>query len=167
MMNTKRIIILALIVLAVAMPAMATDYGSGKTKAGVILGNSFNATIGFDTGGVTEWNIIAGSNYNFSYFWVGANVLFTLADINIEGETFPLSFGPQASVGWWGAYGYGGMYVDVLAMLRWEYTFNFPLNLFIEFGAGLGMNFGDYYTNNLYLDFAYRAGLGVRYVFGM
>lgn len=174
----KKMLILGVVLFVLAMPVMADSFGSGKdlgdgyTKSGVILGNGIMATIGFDFQKAGELNLFAGAGWNFQSFRVGANYLFTLADIKIEKEVLPLSFGPQASIGWqfWPyGFGYAGMFVDLLAVVRWEYTFPIPLNVFFEFGAGVGLNFGDYYyttTSNLFVDFAWTAGLGVRYVLG-
>ena len=91
---------------------------------------------------------------------VGANLLFKLVDVNIEGETLPLSIGPQADVRI-PLNNFSNLGMGILADLRWEYTFNFPLNLFIEIGLGLDLDFG----NNVNLGFGWQGGLGVRYVF--
>lgn len=161
----KRILILTIILLVVSLPLMAEDFGQGRdmgaghTKVGTILGRGFFGTVGFDSGGATEINVHAGTGWNFNYINIGANILFTMVDINIEGQIFPLSIGPQVDV----TFGGGGFDLAILAMVRWEYTFWFPLNLFIEVGPGVGLNF----NNGVGAYFDWRGGVGVRYVFGM
>ena len=180
----KKMLILAAVLLAVALPAMAEDFGrgrdmgSGKTKVGGIVGDGLTATIGFDNGKSGEFNIFAGYDYGYSGFNMvqgGVNYLFTLANIDFGGQIFPLSLGPQVSIGyWWDPFNYfglsdfNGLYTEALAMLRWEYTFWFPMNVFVEFGAGLGIQFGETYSSSetMHLGFAYSAGIGVRYVIG-
>ncbi len=158
----KKTIILVLLVLALAIvPAMADDHGAGHSKIGTILGRGIFVTYGFPGGGSNEVNVFVGSDWNFNYLSLGANYLFRMVDIDIEGETFPLSLGPQADVRI--PLNGGDLSMGILADLRWEYTFKFPLNLFIELGLGVDLNFG----NNVSLGFGWVAGLGVRYVFGM
>ncbi len=156
----KKLIILVLLVAALAAaPVMAADNGAGKTKVGTILGRGFFATAGFPMGKTTELNVYAGTGWNFDVVTLGANFLFTLVDIDIEGETFPLSLGPQADI----SFGYySGVVLGVFADLRWEYTFDFPLNLFIEVGPGIDIHMFD---GGASMRFGWRGGLGVRYVF--
>jgi hypothetical protein len=158
----KKSIILVLLVLALGIvPAMAEENGAGHSKLGTILGKGIFVTYGFPGGGSNEINIFAGTNWSIDYLSAGANYLFRIVDIDIEGETFPLSLGPQADIKI--PFNGGDLSLGILADLRWEYTFKFPLNLFIEVGLGVDLNFG----NNVNLDFGWDAGLGVRYVFGM
>ena len=163
-MTKKRIIILLLIALVIALPAMADgkgagqDMGAGKSKLGTIIGRGLFVTYGFDVGKATEINIHGGVGWNFYSFTVGANMLFTLVDINIEDQIFPLSLGPQVDL----TFGNGYINMGVFAVLRWEYTFWFPLNLFVEVGPGINFNF-----NGFNPSFDWRGGVGVRYVFGM
>ena len=157
----KKWIILVLLAAALAVaPVMAADNGAGKTKVGTILGRGLFVTAGFPMGKTTELNVYVGTSWNFYSVTVGANFLFKLVDINIEGETFPLSLGPQVDVSF-GYYG-GGVVLGVFADLRWEYTFNFPLNLFIEIGPGIDIAM---YNGGSAMGFGWRGGLGVRYVF--
>ena len=154
----KRLIVLVLLIAALAVaPVLAADNGAGRTKAGTILGRGFFATAGFPMGKKTELNVYAGTGWNFNEVTLGVNYLFRLVDINIEGEIFPLSLGPQADV----SFGNGGVDLGIFADLRWEYTFNFPLNLFIEIGPGINIRM----DNDASMRFGWRGGLGVRYVF--
>ena len=155
----KKLIVLVLLITALAVsPVLAADHGAGRTKVGVVLGRGLFATAGFPMGKTTELNVYAGAGWNFKTVTLGANFLFTLVDINIEGETFPLSLGPQVDISFGSASGVG---LGIFADLRWEYTFNFPLNLFIEFGPGVDM----WLSNDSTVRFGWRGGLGVRYVF--
>lgn len=159
----KKTVILVLLVFALAIvPAMAGDNGAGHSKLGTILGQGVFVTYGFPGGGKNEVNVFAGTDWGINYLSAGANYLFHMVDINIEGETFPLTFGPQADI----RIPFNSskdFKLGILADLRWEYTFKFPLNLFIELGLGIDLNLG----NKVNLDFGWQAGLGVRYVFGM
>jgi hypothetical protein len=158
----KKSIILVLLVLALAIvPAMAEENGAGHSKLGTILGKGIFVTYGFPGGGSNEINVFAGTDWGINYLSVGGNYLFRMVDIDIEGEIFPLSLGPQADVRI--PLGGSSLGMSILADLRWEYTFKFPLNLFIEVGLGLDLDFG----GNTNLSFGWDAGLGVRYVFGM
>ncbi len=156
----KSIILLLLIVVLAVVPAMAVDNGAGRSKLGTILGKGVFVTYGIPMGEATELNVFAGTDWNINYIDVGANLLFKLVDVDIEGETFPLSLGPQANVRipFNDNKNFG---MGILADLRWEYTFSFPLNLFIEIGLGLDLDFG----NTVDLGFGWEGGLGVRYVF--
>ena len=157
----KKLVILVLIIAAfVVAPVMAEDHGAGRSKLGTILGRGVFVTYGFPGGGKNEINVFAGTDWGINYLSLGANYLFRMADINIEGEIFPLSLGPQADIRI-PFNNSNNLKLGLLADLRWEYTFNFPLNLFIELGLGVDLDFG----NSVNLDFGWDAGLGVRYVF--
>ncbi len=93
----KKSIILVFLVLALAIvPAMAEDHGAGHSKIGTILGNGVFVIYGFPGGGSNEINVFAGTDWNVNYLSLGANYLFRMADINIEGEIFPLSAVPDS-----------------------------------------------------------------------
>ena len=155
----KKLIVLILLITALAVaPVLAADNGAGRIKAGTILGRGLFATAGFPMGKTTELNAYVGAGWNFNNVTIGANFLFTLVDINIEGETFPLSLGPQVDLSFGSS---GGVGIGIFADLRWEYTFTFPLNLFIEIGPGVDM----WMYNGTTARFGWRGGLGVRYVF--
>ena len=156
----KSIVLLLLIVALAVVPVMAEDHGAGRSKLGTILGKGVFVTYGIPTGEATELNMFVGTDWSINYIDLGANLLFKLVDVNIEGETFPLSLGPQADVRI-PFNNSSNIGLGILADLRWEYTFNFPLNLFIEIGLGIDMDFG----NTVNMDFGWDGGLGVRYVF--
>ena len=96
----KKVMMLILVIAALAIPAMAADNGQGKMKAGGLFGypSGVAATIGVPIGNTTELNGIVGFGWNFNYLAAGANFLWTLWEPEIEGETFPLSLGPEAIV---------------------------------------------------------------------
>jgi len=155
----KLIILVALIAALAVAPVLAADNGAGRTKVGTILGRGLFATAGFPMGQKNELNVYAGTGWNFYGVTLGANYLFRLVDIDIEGETFPLSLGPQVDL----TFGsFGGVVLGIFADLRWEYTFDFPLNLFLEFGPGIDMYM---YNGGTFMEFGWRGGLGARYVF--
>ena len=96
-------------------------------------------------------------------FYTGANLLFTLFKINVGGEIFPLSLGPQAAFSIWLD---GNVRVDVTAVLRLEYTFSTHLNAFIEGGTGAGFNIAGSNLTKMNSPFPVSfAGLGIRYIF--
>jgi hypothetical protein len=79
--------------------------------------------------------------------------MFTLADIMIKDQPFPLSLGPQLNVNMGNEFN-----MSVLGLLRWEYTFEeIPLNLYIEAGPGISFLKG--------VDLDWSTSLGIRYVF--
>ncbi len=139
----------------------------GSIKAGVVLGYPSGLTIGFRTSDVFEINAHVSSHY--SDLSLGANVLFTLVDINISEEIFPLSIGPAVNINipFLANVYYNGAYVsnlnfDFLGMVRWEYSFkNIPLNLFIEGGLGLNVAF----RSSVPLSFTGSSAFGIRYIF--
>ena len=155
----KTIALVLMITIIAIIPVMAGDHGAGRSKLGTILGRGVFVTYGIPTGEVAELNIFAGTDWYITYIDVGANYLFRLVDVNIQGEIFPLSLGPQADV----AINFDdSIDLGILADLRWEYTFKFPLNLFIELGLGINMGF---YDDGVSLNFGWQGGLGIRYVF--
>jgi hypothetical protein len=159
----KKILVMALFVLALSTPLMAQ---AGSTKTGVILGYPVSATIGYHFTDATEINGFIGYSYYGGHYYysgglyLGGNFLFTLVNIDIGGEKFPLSLGPQLGV----ILGYGSVSLEAVADLRFEYTFrDFPLNLFAELGMGVGIySMGEPWGG---VGFAVTGGLGVRYVF--
>jgi len=116
----------------------------GKVKAGVSLGYPLGLTAGYRFTDLFELNATLGTDYDSFIF--GANGLFTVAKLKVEGELFPVSIGP----------GFNfdvddkdynkhddndddhHVHLDILCILRFEYDFeDIPLNLFIEGGAGI------------------------------
>lgn len=125
--------------------------GDDKFKAGIALGYPYGVTAGYSFSNFFELNGLIGSNYQD--FTVGGSALFTLAEIDISGEIFPLSAGPAV-------YNHFGKNykLQTLATIRLEYSFkDVPINLFVEAGAGIRL-----------VEFAGPAGsfaLGARYIF--
>lgn len=159
----KKVIMLIIVIAALAIPAMAGDNGQGRTKAGALFGypTGVAATIGFPIGSSTEVNGIVGFGWNFNYLAAGANFLWTLWEPVIEGETFPLSLGPEAIV-FVPLNNHSILGLGIYANLRWEYTFDFPLNLFVEAGLGADIFFWD---SGTVAGFDAKGGVGARYVF--
>jgi hypothetical protein len=125
--------------------------GDDRLKAGLSLGYPFGITAGYSFSNFFELNGLAGSNYHD--FTLGGSALFTVANIDISGEKFPLSIGPAFYNHFGERYRF-----DTLATARLEYSFEeIPLNLFVEAGAGIRL-----------VEFAGPAGsfaIGVRYIF--
>jgi len=135
----------------------------GKLKAGVVLGYPWGITAGYRFSNFFEMNGVLGSDYN--YFISGINGLFTIVNVKIAHEIFPLSVGP-ALYSHFGHHDRNSKFdrddeyisIDLLGVARIEYSFKeIPLNLFIE--AGIGMQV---------VRFADTAGsfaIGARYIF--
>ncbi len=132
--------------------SLSTEDLEGRAKAGLAIGYPFGLTFGYRLANYLEANAFAGTHFN-SDFAMGANLLFTIVNINMGDEIFPLSMGPA-------------LYCDfddefsmaAGATVRWEYTFDeVPLNLYIEATPGLQFmnDFGFYLASSF----------GVRYVF--
>jgi len=130
---------------------LSTESLEGRAKIGLALGYPLGIVFGYRVANYMEVNAFLGTH--FSDFSMGANVLFTIADINIKDESFPLSIGPAVY------FDFGKDFdMTVLGILRWEYTFKeIPLNLYIEGGPGFAFIQG--------FDFRWSSSLGVRYVF--
>ena len=181
----KKSLLSVLLVIILASPLTAVDYGEGRMKLGGVVGYPMLAAFGLPVGDAMELNVFLGYDFQNWYtyrnpflstisnlipgvgsrtsgaFYLGGNFLFTLVDIDIDGSAFPLSLGPQAGVSINGN-GEGNVRLDLMANLRWEYTFSFPLNLFVELGMGAGINFN---FNLIPVQFRINSGVGVRYVF--
>ncbi len=128
-----------------------TESLEGRAKAGVALGYPSGLVFGYRLANYLEINVLAGTLYNG--FTLGGNLMFTLADIMIKDQPFPLSLGPQLNVNMGNEFN-----MSVLGLLRWEYTFEeIPLNLYIEAGPGISFLKG--------VDLDWSTSLGIRYVF--
>jgi len=134
----------------------------GKLKAGVALGYPWGITAGYRFSNLFELNGTIGSDYND--FTMGVNGLFTLVNLQISHEKFPLSVGPAL----YSHFGYNDgidkngkddeyTRIDLLGVARIEYSFDeIPLNLFIEAGLGLQLV--------RFTDPAGSFAIGVRYI---
>lgn len=167
---TKKLILVASLLLILSFSAFAGNQGSdgsaGSIKAGVALGYPSGVTAGWRISDKFELNALLGTNY--LGFTIGVTPLFTVVDLEISGQPLPLSVGPQVNFSI-GALGYGTM-IDILGVVRLEYTLkDLPLNLFIE--GGLGVTIWSYdtsyygYSQNTYVGFGGSGVVGARYVF--
>jgi hypothetical protein len=135
----------------------------GKLKAGVALGYPWGLTAGYRFTNIFELNGTIGSDYND--FTVGVNGLFTVVNLDISNEKFPVSVGPAL-------YSHFDHHdgndengrddeytrIDLLGVARVEYNFDeIPLNLFVEAGIGLEVV--------KFADIAGSFAIGVRYIF--
>jgi len=134
----------------------------GKLKAGVVLGYPWGITTGYRFSNFFELNGTIGNDYYD--FTTGVSGLFTILDLKISHEIFPLSIGPAIYT----HFGHDDndkhdghdeyTKVDLLGVARFEYSFKqIPLNLFIEAGFGIQL-----------VKFADTAGsfaVGIRYIF--
>lgn len=184
------ILLAALFALPVSL-ASAEEEPLRRPKVGAFLGYpALLATAGFPLGRFMEVNIFVGYDYRDIFplilsssasppaefpilsipppvsgggIYTGVNLLFTLFEIKIGKAVFPLSLGPQGAF----SIGFdGNVRLDVMAVLRLEYTFAIPLNLFIEGGTGAAFNLvGSNLTKIGPVFPASFAGLGIRYVF--
>lgn len=161
----KKVIILSLIlalsVFAVSAETKTVTIDNNRTndafKLGVVLGYPSGITAGWRIAEAVELNFVAATHY--SDFTVGFAPLFTLVNINIADQYFPLSVGPAAylSIDW-----FGDMDVDILGNVRVEYSFkDIPLNLFLEGGAGIKLDLG----SNQLIRPQGSGALGIRYIF--
>ena len=124
----------------------------GKGKIGLSLGYPTGITFGYQMTNLIEFNVVLGL-YSFDELALGGSALFTLADIVLKDNVFPLSFGPAVYLRTGDK-----LRTDVLGVLRLEHTFaDEPLNVFIEAGAGLEV------TPDT--GFAGSGAIGIRYVF--
>jgi len=150
----KKVLFIVAILLLTTTSIFANE---GKLKAGVILGYPTGLTAGWRPSDAFELNFIVASHYRD--FTIGLSPMFTIATPDIEGERFPISVGPAVylDIDW-----FGGLDLDILGQVRMEYTFrDIPLNLFIEGGLGVKLDFDG--VRLLY--FHGSGALGIRYVF--
>ena len=180
----KKIITICLVLLFAATSVFATDLfqadlmgkrtesksfsgdpAVGTIKLGFVGGYPSGVTLGWRTSDNFELNFVAATRfYDVSF---GASALFTIADINISDQIFPLSFGPAVYISI-PFVSYVPLNMDVLATIRWEYSFQqAPINLFIEAGFGVSIRFGS--SSNLLwnspIGFGYSGAAGIRYIF--
>ena len=131
--------------------SLITGEMEGRAKLGITLGYPMGVVFGYDFAESTEVNALVGTRFNDLI--LGLNMLFTLVDIKIDGESFPLSLGPAVYLELSTTFD-----MAVLAILRWEYTFkNIPLNLYVEGGPGLA------FIQDM--QFRWTSAVAVRYVF--
>lgn len=169
----KKIILTIFVLAAAAGWTAASEQGS--FKAGVMAGYPTALTLGYHVSEKAEINALAGLGFGYGGWYsaiggiVGANVLFDLAVLDINGHLFPLTLGPQVNV----IFGNSYLGIDGLLDLRMEHSFkNAPQwNVFAEIGAGihwykykytwLGIAYDDFSG----IEFQLSGGVGARYVF--
>jgi hypothetical protein len=135
----------------------------GRLKAGGMLGYPMGITAGYRFSNEFEVNGVLGSNYRD--VTAGINGLFTLFNIKINNEIFPVSAGPALYSHFdhhdrHNSHGNDDGYtkVDILGIARLEYDFRkIPLNLFVEAGPGLEVV--------KFADIAGSFAIGARYIF--
>ena len=123
-----------------------------RAKLGLAIGKPWGIVFGYHFSKSFEANLLIGSNFNIDGLTVGGNGLFTLVNLAIGNEVFPFSVGPAAYLNFFDTFN-----MDALGVARLEYTFDEPVNLYLEGGIGINM-FED-------ISFAWTAAAGVRYVF--
>ncbi len=130
------------------------EAGRDKLKLGISLGYPVTGlTAGWNAGKSMELDLLVGS-WNYDSFCLGGSIMFSLVDLEIGTEIFPLTAGPFLYTGVSNNYlslGMGGV-------ARMEYTFDFRLNLYLESGLGVVLQNG---SANMTIPFS----LGIRYVF--
>jgi hypothetical protein len=123
-----------------------------RAKLGLALGTPWGVTFGYHFSEKFEGNFLIGSTFKVDGVTAGGSGLFTLVNLDISDEIFPLSAGPAAYFHFADPFG-----IDILGVVRIEYTFGIPLNLYLEGGGGVEV-----------LDevgFAYTIAAAARYVF--
>ena len=163
----KKAFLIFVALIFVSMSLMAEDgiktinldgkQSQGKLKAGVSLGYPTGLTAGWRPSEAFELNLLVGTHY--TDFVIGVSPMFTIANIDIKGEIFPLSVGPAAylNIDW-----FTDIDIDILGNVRLEYSFKqIPLNLFLEGGFGIKLDLG----NTPLVKPQGSGALGIRYIF--
>jgi hypothetical protein len=159
------IALLSIVTFSLAAEAKSVTIDNKRTddkfKAGLILGYPSGLTAGWRLSDLLEMNFHVATHY--SDIIIGAAPMFTLVNINIADEIFPLSLGPMVNVGFDFSPLNNVVDIDILANLRVEYSFkNIPLNLFLEGGGGIKINLGDEVNP---IGGQGSGAIGVRYIF--
>jgi hypothetical protein len=129
---------------------------SGKIKAGISLGYPTGLTLGWRPSNYFEANLLLATN--FEGITIGFSPLFTLVNLEVEEQIFPLSAGPSINLN----LGSKSQNLDILGLVRLEYSFKeIPLNLFLEGGMGINLELG----SNAGISLAGSGALGIRYIF--
>ena len=161
----KKLLLITTLLL-ISLCVFADESTDSSFKAGIALGYPTGVTAGWRPSDNFELNALLGTNY--TGFTIGITPLFTLVEIDIADQQLPLSLGPQVNLN---LRGYGLIDLDVLAVLRLEYTLpELPLNFFIEGGLGVNINFyssvfGEFGGLISPVRFSGSGAVGARYVF--
>ncbi|MDA3810657.1 MAG: hypothetical protein PF518_10075 [Spirochaetaceae bacterium] len=156
------------LLIAVALMLTTTLFANeGKFKAGVSLGYPTGLTVGWHPSEKFELNLLLGTDY--TGFTVGITPLFTLTNLDISDNNFPLSIGPSVNF----SFAQYVTAIDILGLIRMEYNFkDIPLNAYVEFGAGVritSVTIPAFWTipetTVSTTGFGWSSALGVRYVF--
>ena len=131
---------------------VGTNWLENRAKLGLAIGKPWGVTFGYHFSKSFEGNLLVGSDFNIDGVVLGGSGLFTLVNFDIADQIFPFSVGPAGYFNF-----FDPLTIDVLGVARLEYTFNIPLNLYIEGGAGINILEG--------VEFAWTAAVGARYVF--
>lgn len=123
-----------------------------RAKLGIAIGKPWGLVFGYHFTETFEGNLLVGSNFNIDGLTVGGNGLFTLVNFEVGTTVMPFSVGPAVYLNF-----FDNFNMDALGVARLEYTFNAPVNIYLEGGLGINM-FED-------VAFAWTAAGGVRYVF--
>ena len=123
-----------------------------RAKLGLAIGKPWGLVFGYHFSKSFEGNLLLGSNFNIDGVTLGGSGLFTLVNLKIGESIFPFSVGPAVYFNFFNTFN-----MDALGVARIEHSFNAPINLYLEGGAGINI-FDD-------ITFAWTAAVGIRYVF--
>lgn len=103
----------------------------GPLRAGLELGLPITGiTVGYHMTPGMEVNVIAGSLFDFNRLGLGGSVLFNIVNLQAKEQNFPVTLGPVAYT----IISTDGIGFSAGGLLRVEYDFSFPLNLYIQSG---------------------------------
>jgi hypothetical protein len=123
-----------------------------RAKVGIAIGKPWGLVFGYHFTETFEGNILVGSNLNIDGLTVGGNGLFTLVNFKVGDTIMPFSVGPAVYLNF-----FDNLNMDALGVARLEYTFDAPVNIYLEGGVGINI-LQD-------VELAWTAAVGVRYVF--
>lgn len=131
--------------------------GKDRLLLGLSVGYPLSGiTAGWKAGDGLELDATLGA-LNYNYLSLGAAAMISVVNLEMGGEIFPLKAGPFVYAGF-GSRFFG---LGAGAMARMEYTFDFPLNLYLEGGVMLEA----FDLNDGGLPLGFPVSLGARYVF--
>ncbi|MCG8454023.1 MAG: hypothetical protein MI717_12675 [Spirochaetales bacterium] len=162
-MVVRRILLLFAVILLPLIEMNADEHqpgdrGVGRVKIGVSAGKSPNLTAGFPIGTSSEVSTTIGTNWKLSSILFAVNPQFKVVNIRFGKEVFPLSLGPHLGLKFIDG---GYLSVEAMGILRWQYTFSFPINVYIEGGGGASYKAGKGKSD---ISLIWTANIGLRYV---
>lgn len=129
---------------------------AGKLKVGLELAMPVSGiTAGYHLSEKLEINALVGSMMDFSDLTLGANVMYTLANLNIQDQVLPLNLGPV----FYATFG-SEIWLSIGAEVQVEYDFEFPLNVYVMSGCIYNITRAD---GDNPINFPF--GIGARYIF--